>query len=104
MEAYREWDCIYDHGMSLDAETFMTKTVSKSQLKPKLLAYLRDVEESGEPLLITDHGRPVLKLVAYTPADERPRLVPGFILRFDDPTEPVGADEWEATGEQGATG
>ena len=36
---------------------------SKSQFKPQVLAYLRQVEETGEPLTITDHGRPVVKIV-----------------------------------------
>ncbi|TVR12273.1 MAG: type II toxin-antitoxin system Phd/YefM family antitoxin [Planctomycetota bacterium] len=40
----------------------MTKTLSKSQFKPRMLALLREVEESGEALILTDHGRPVVKI------------------------------------------
>lgn len=36
--------------------------VSKSKLKPKLLEYLRKVEETNEPLIITSHNKPVLKI------------------------------------------
>ena len=47
----------------------MTKMVlMKSQFKPKVLAYLREVEESGEALVITDHGRPVVRVAPYAPA------------------------------------
>lgn len=41
----------------------MEKRVSKSQIKPRLLEYLRQVEETGEPIVITDRGRPVLCVV-----------------------------------------
>ena len=32
-------------------------------IQAKVLAYLREVEERGEELIITDHGRPVVKIV-----------------------------------------
>lgn len=38
------------------------KTVSKSMLKPKMLEYFREAEETGEPLIVTSHNRPVLKI------------------------------------------
>ncbi|MEW6221568.1 MAG: type II toxin-antitoxin system Phd/YefM family antitoxin [Thermodesulfobacteriota bacterium] len=41
------------------------QTVSKSQFKPRSLEYFRRIEETGEELVITDHGRPVLKVVPY---------------------------------------
>ncbi len=43
----------------------MAETVSKSQFKPRSLEYFRRVEQTGENLVITDHGRPVLKIVPY---------------------------------------
>ena len=39
------------------------KRVSKSELKAKMLEYFREVERTGEPLEVTDRGRPVLKVV-----------------------------------------
>ena len=42
------------------------KTVSKSQLKAHMLEYFREVEKSGEGLVVTSHGTPTLKVV---PAD-----------------------------------
>ena len=39
------------------------KRVSKSKLKARLLEYFREVERTGEPLEVTDRGRPVLGVV-----------------------------------------
>jgi len=36
--------------------------ISKSKLKPRLLEYLRRVEETREPLIITSRNKPVLKI------------------------------------------
>ena len=38
-------------------------TVAKRELKTKMSAYLRFVEQSGEELIITDRGHSVLKIV-----------------------------------------
>lgn len=38
-------------------------TVSKNALKGNMLEYLRKVEETGEELIVTDDGRPVVKVV-----------------------------------------
>lgn len=36
--------------------------VSKGKLKAKMLEYFREVERTGEPLIVTDHGRSVLEI------------------------------------------
>ncbi len=38
------------------------KTVSKGKLKGKMLEYFRQVEPTGEPLIVTDRGREVLEV------------------------------------------
>jgi prevent-host-death family protein len=38
-------------------------TVSKNMLNGNMLEYLRQVEETGEELIVTDDGRPVVKVV-----------------------------------------
>ena len=43
--------------------TMVMTTVSKSRLKARMLEYFRKVEESGEELVVTSHGKPVLKVV-----------------------------------------
>ncbi len=40
----------------------MTNTISKSKLKAKMLEIFRDLEASGDELIVTDHGKPVLKI------------------------------------------
>lgn len=74
----------------------MMQSVSKSQFKPHSLEYFRRIEQTGEELVITDHGRPVLKVVPYV--DDPEALFKGLrntLLRYDNPTEPVGLEDWE---------
>lgn len=74
------------------------KTLSKSRFKAKALEHLREVEQSGSELVITDHGRPVVKVVPYR---EDPsavlRSLRGSVRKFIDPTRPaVDPGEWES--------
>ena len=41
----------------------MVETISKSKLKAKMLAIFRELEASGNELIVTDRDRPVLKIV-----------------------------------------
>jgi hypothetical protein len=43
-------------------------------------------------------GEPVEVTVTPTPPTASPGVAPlaGSVLRYDDPTEPIAADEWEA--------
>jgi antitoxin (DNA-binding transcriptional repressor) of toxin-antitoxin stability system len=41
--------------------------VSKGKLKGKMLEYFRQVEETGETLIVTDRGREVLEIKALKP-------------------------------------
>ncbi len=45
--------------------------VSKGKLKSKMLAYFREVERTGEPLIVTDHGREVLEIRPVSSAGSR---------------------------------
>lgn len=75
----------------------MEQFVSKSAFKAKALEYFREVESTGKELVITDHGKPVLKIVpfAHDPA-EALRALRGSVLQYDDPMEPVGLEDWES--------
>ena len=75
----------------------MKRFVSKSQFKPRALEYFREVEKTGEELIITDRGRPVLKIVPYT-EDPEAWLKPlrGTVRRYKDPTESVSVKDWGA--------
>lgn len=70
--------------------------VSKSELKPRLFSYLRKVSETGKELVITEHGKPVLKITPILERDQDPLVIlRGTIERYDDPEEPVGV-LWKA--------
>ncbi len=40
----------------------MADTISKSKLKAKMLEIFRQLEAEGKELIVTDHGKPVLKI------------------------------------------
>ena len=71
--------------------------VSKSVLKAKMLEYLRRVEETGEELVVTDNGRPVVKVVPIHPrrrsAYDLFADVRGRVIYREDVLTPT-ADEW----------
>jgi hypothetical protein len=75
----------------------MSKQVSKSQFKAKALELFRQIETSGEPLIVTDHGQPKLEVRRYRPSTQTPLdVLRGSLLRYDDPMDPVGVEEWDA--------
>ncbi|MDA2934085.1 type II toxin-antitoxin system Phd/YefM family antitoxin [Acidobacteria bacterium AH-259-D05] len=75
----------------------METSVSKSKFKPRALEYFRQVEKSGRELVITDRGKPVVKIVPYSEDPESTlRELRGSVLRYENPTEPVGGEDWES--------
>lgn len=74
----------------------MVQTVSKSKFKPRALEYFRKIQETGEELVLTDHGKPVLKITAFKP-DPAALLksLRNTVVRFTDPLQPTGED-WDA--------
>jgi prevent-host-death family protein len=71
--------------------------VSKATFKARALEIFRRVQETGEPVLITDRGRPVLRLEPYYGEDDAVLAsLRGSVVAFDQPTEPVGEDDWES--------
>ena len=54
----------FDHSHNSSHNKGMKK-VSKSILKAKMFEYFRALEDSGEALIVTDFGKPVLKIVPY---------------------------------------
>jgi prevent-host-death family protein len=71
--------------------------VPKSIFKPRAFEYFRLVEEKRQEILITDHGRPVARISPVDAADE-PELAAlrGLLVKYVDPFDPVGAEDWEA--------
>lgn len=72
----------------------MPKTVSRTQFARRPLAHLREVEQTGEPLILTDRGRAVLRVVPQATANDVLASLRGCVIRCDDPTEPVATEAW----------
>lgn len=65
--------------------------------KAHALEILRRVQETGEPVIITDRGRPVVRLVPYFGDDDAVfASLRGSVLVYRNPTEPVEGAGWEA--------
>jgi prevent-host-death family protein len=65
--------------------------ISKSELKPRLFSYLRKVTETGKELVITERGKPVLKIIPISDSERDPlSALRGMVQRYDDPLAPVG--------------
>lgn len=75
----------------------MGTEISKSRFKAHALEIFRSVEQTGEPVIVTDHGSPRLILRKYVERkpSSRERLK-GSILRYDDPFLPVASEDWDA--------
>ncbi len=75
----------------------MENQVSKSQFKPHALNYFREVERTGKALIITDRGKPVLKILPYSEEpDKALAMLRNSVIKYEKPTEPVGLNDWEA--------
>jgi len=71
--------------------------VSKSKFKSRALQYFREIERTGRPIIITDRGRPVAKIVPYSENPEQ--LLNDLrhtVVQYSDPLKPVGVEDWEA--------
>ena len=69
--------------------------VSKSQFKARALEYFRQVEKSGESLVVTDHGHPSVEVRPYRDIKNLPlEKLKGSVVEYINPEEPVGEDEW----------
>lgn len=75
----------------------MTNRVSKSQFKAKALELMRQVEASGEPLIVTDHGKPALEVRPVKQDKVDPfEILKGSVLWYERPFDPaVDEDEWD---------
>ena len=75
------------------------KTVSKGVLKAKMLEYLREIEISGEELIITDHNIPVLKIIPIEHEKKTTNQIfkndRGKIRYFEEDITTPTSDEWK---------
>ena len=71
-------------------------SVSKSQLKAKMLEYFRQVEQSGEELIVTNNRMPVLRVIPIKKKRETAEVfgdMRGKIKYHEDILIPE-TDEW----------
>lgn len=75
----------------------MQSQVSKSEFKAKALELFRQVEATGDSLIVTDHGKPSLEVRRYQEKERNPRdILRGTVVAYSQPTEPVSESDWEA--------
>jgi len=75
----------------------MQTTISKAHFKPQVLDYLRQVEKHKRPLIITHHGKPVVKIVPYSENKDAPlQALRHTVVSYKNPTKPVGTKDWKA--------
>ena len=75
----------------------MMESVSKSRFKARALEYFRQVEQTGQPIVITDRGEPVLKLMPYREdPGEALRVLRDSVVKYEAHTKPVAEGDWEA--------
>ncbi len=71
--------------------------VSKSRFKARVLAYLRKVQETGQPVVILDRGRPVVQVVpCRSDAEDILRILRGSVQHYEEPPKPVAVEDWES--------
>jgi antitoxin (DNA-binding transcriptional repressor) of toxin-antitoxin stability system len=65
--------------------------ISKSEFKAKALEYFRQVEFSGQSIIVTDHGAPTIEIRPYRDHQRRPLdILRGSVVRYLDPLDSVG--------------
>ena len=74
-------------------------TISKSKLKARMLQIFREIEQSGEELIVTDHGQPVLRIQAIArrrSVGEVFGALQGKVIYYEEVNTPT-MDEWGDT-------
>ena len=68
----------------------LMNTISKTEFKARALEILRDIEQSNQPRVITDRGRPTLEIRKLKQYEMDPlKLLKGTVLKYDAATAPV---------------
>ena len=73
-------------------------SISKSKLKANMLRIFRDIEETGEEWIVTDHNRPVLRIQPIAQkktVEEVFGAIQGQVVYRADINTPT-TDEWGA--------
>ena len=72
-------------------------TVSKGKLKAKMLEYFRQVEQTGEELIVTNNNIPTLKVVPLQPKQSVETVFADLrgSVEIDDSIMKSETDEWD---------
>ena len=74
----------------------METEISKSRFKAQALEVFRQIEATGEPVVITDRGAPTLIVKRYAAETQTlQQRLKDSVIRYTDPFEPVGEDDWD---------
>lgn len=71
-------------------------TISKSKFKTNMLAIFRQIEETGEEVVVTDNNRPVLRIQPIAPKSTVQEIFAAYrgkMILHEDPDTPTTA-EW----------
>ncbi|ODS32912.1 MAG: hypothetical protein SCARUB_01964 [Candidatus Scalindua rubra] len=71
-------------------------TISKSKLKAKMLGVFREIEKTGEEVIVTDNRKPVLKII---PLKEKKTFDKAFAdvqgkMKYTDDVHKSTEEEW----------
>lgn len=69
--------------------------ISKTEFKAHALEVLREIERSGKPRIITDHGKPTIEIKKLRQRKATPlEILKDTVLVYDEFDKPVVADDW----------
>ena len=72
------------------------ESISKTEFKAHALEVLRDIEQSGQPRIITDRGKPTLEIRKLRQQAVSPlEVLKGTVIKYEDATAPVADHDWE---------
>ncbi|WP_440615224.1 hypothetical protein [Cysteiniphilum sp. 6C5] len=72
----------------------MSKQISKSNFKTHALECFRTIEKTGQPFIITNHGKPSL-MVSLIKKKVPLDVLKDSVMKFEDPTKPVADNDWD---------
>ncbi|MGW0157795.1 type II toxin-antitoxin system Phd/YefM family antitoxin [Mycobacterium sp. NPDC003323] len=75
----------------------MDSSVTSTEAKNKLNRILADIERTGASVTITNHGRPVARLVPVQPAPRIFGQLPNLLIPrdFDEPLPDAELNAWD---------
>jgi antitoxin (DNA-binding transcriptional repressor) of toxin-antitoxin stability system len=71
--------------------------ISKTEFKAHALEVLREIEQTGQPRIVTDRGRPIreIRKLRQQKVDPFERLK-STVVKYKAATTPVADDDWES--------